>query len=430
MRILCISGELIGSALLHRLTEEGHEVKLYIKDPQRRECLNGLVEKTLNWRRELSWVGTDGLIIFDDVIYGTTQDRLRRAGYRVVGGSAGGDRLELERQHAQEVLAEHGITTLPSYDFPTVEHAIEFVKQHPSTWVIKQNDHIGMFNFVGHDPKGADVISMLESYQSAYRGSIHLQRTVLGVEVGIGRYFNGRDWVGPVEINFEHKALHNGDIGPMTGEMGTLMWYDSDEQNRLFQATLAKLVPHLRAIDFRGDIDVGCIVNADGVWPLEFTARFGTPSTELQTELHTSPWGEFLSAVASGEAYDLKHKKGHKGVVVTMAVPPNPYPPAGLNRVSMKGTRLFFRRELSAEERRRIHFEEVARHPEHGHYYLAGRHGYVLYVTGSGKTVNDARQHAYNLIEAIHVPKAFYRTDIGERFVNREERQLKEWGFL
>ena len=250
----------------------------------------------------------------------------------------------------------------------------------------------------------------------------------------MGRYFSGTDWIGPIEFNLEHKHLHNGNIGPMTGEMGTVMWYEEDNTHPLFKETIGRLTEHLREINFRGDFDMGCIVNEDGVWPLEATARFGTPSTELQCELHESPWSEFLGAVADGKQYDLNYKKGY-GVVVTIAVPPNPYPPAEKEEndiFTMKGTRIHFKRDLTEQEMERLHLEEVScDEDEDGKfYYLSGRHGYVMYVTGSGETIEDARKEVYDLIDAFTIPKMFYRTDIGQKFDTVERQQLEAWGWL
>jgi phosphoribosylamine--glycine ligase len=51
-----------------------------------------------------------------------------------------------------------------------------------------------------------------------------LQRRIMGVEVVAGAFFNGKDFIHPICVNFEHKKLFPGDIGPSTGEMGTSMW--------------------------------------------------------------------------------------------------------------------------------------------------------------------------------------------------------------
>jgi phosphoribosylamine--glycine ligase len=258
-----------------------------------------------------------------------------------------------------------------------------------------------------------------------------LQEKIDGVEIGIARYFNGNDWVGPVEFNIEHKSLFPNDIGPKTGEMGTVMWYENDEDVKLFKKTLAKLNPYLRRINFKGDIDINFIINKKGVFPLEFTARFGSPSTQLQTELHLSPWKEFLLAVARGKKYQLKYKKSF-GVVVSVSIPPFPYKAIHHDYYEYysKGAEILFRKKLSKEEMNQIHFEEVSFNPKTGNYYISGSNGFILYVTGSGKTVEDARKSAYTLIGKLVIPKMFYRTDIGEKFIREDQKKLKEWGWI
>lgn len=106
--------------------------------------------------------------------------------------------------------------------------------------------------------------------------------------------------------------------------MGTVLWYDENEDNRLFNETLVKLRGYLRKIDFRGDIDINCIVNEQGAFPIEATPRFGYPAIYAQSNIHRSPWGEFLKAVADGKSHQLKWKKGYC-IVVLVATPPFPY---------------------------------------------------------------------------------------------------------
>jgi phosphoribosylamine---glycine ligase len=433
LRVLFISGELIAADLAYRLKEEGCEVKLYIQDRSRRDCLEGLVEKTENWKKELKWVGKDGLIVFDDVGYGKIQDDLRKKGYLVVGGSEGGDRLEKERAYAQKILSTCEIKTVPTYDFDEIESAFKFVKKKGGLWVVKQNNHASALTYVGTMPDGSDTLEVLESYENYATDlrSVSLQKKVEGIEIAAGRYFNGNDWVGPIEMNIEHKRLCNGDIGPLTGEMGTLTWYDDNDNNRLFQETLEKLKPFLKKIDFRGDLDINCIVNKERAFPLEVTARFGCPSTQLQAEIHLSPWKDFLSAIAKGESFDLKYKRGF-GIVVSIAVPPFPYKSISSDYY-LKGANILFKSKLSKEEFDRLHFEEVIlKQGLKGKKYfqIAGSNGYILYVTGFGKTIAEAQNQAYSLIDKIVIPKMFYRTDIGVKFQKNDQKLLKEWGWI
>lgn len=431
MNILFISRELSGGDLCLRLQNEGHRVKLFVEEKRYRSSYEGMAEKIDDWKRELEWVGKEGLIVFDSTGYGKIQDRLRKKGYSVVGGCELGDRLEDDRTYGQKVLSACGIPTLSSMGFHNIDDAIAFVEKEKGMWVIKQNGHASKtFNYVGQLESGQDVLQMLRNYKENNKRdskNIELQRRVKGAEIGIGRYFNGHDWVGPIEMNVEHKGLFVGGVGPKTSEMGTLTWYDNDdENNRLFQETIGKLKGYLEHAGFHGDIDINCIVNEDGIHPLEVTARFGFPAIQLQSTLHNSPWGEFLKAVADGKPYDLDYKKGF-GIVVLVATPPFPYT-AISRRYSMKGSTIYFSGVLTPDEWKRIHFEDVSR--VNGWYILSNSSGYVAHVSGFGKTIQEAREQTYALVEKIIIPKKFYRNDIGLKFAEKEQDLLKQWGWL
>lgn len=434
MRILFVSDELVSGNIAYLLKQEGHDVKIFVQDKERRSNFIGLLEQTEDWKRELEWVGKAGLIVFDGIGFGSVQDRLRKQGYAVFGGSALGDKLEVDRAHAQEIFKQHGIKTVPYKTFEKIEDAIAFVRRNPRAWVIKQNAKAPRsLNYVGQLPDGRDVISTLEGYALNSRKQaepLDLQEKIEGVEIGVARYFNGTDWVGPIEMNVEYKRFFPGNIGPTTSEMGTLAWYDDDESNKLFGETLAKLKPYLQAIDFRGDIDINCIVNETGAYPLEATPRFGSPIVQLHTEFNSSPWSEFLRAVALGEQYKLKWRKGF-GVVVLVAVPPFPYT-RKLRGVSSDGVSIYFREDMKDSDMAHIHFEEVSARPgrKKDRLYISDWCGYVLYVTEMGKTVEEARRRAYRLVEKIVIPKMFYRDDIGRSFIERDEKLLRRWGYL
>lgn len=420
--------------MAYRLKKEGHRVRLFIDDKTQSHNLNGLVEKTADWKKDLEWVGKKGLIVFDSSGYGKIQDSLRKDGYAVVGGSQFADRLEHDRQYGQKILSVCGMKIIPSVNFNSTKSAIKFIRENEGPWVVKQNGHINTsFNYVGQLKDGKDVVSVLKNYNRNNKKeciSIDLQKKIEGAEIGVARYFNGNDWVGPIEINIEHKSLFNGDLGPKTFEMGTLIWYEENEKNKLFQETLSKMKPYLKSINFKGDVDINCIVNKKEVFPLEITPRFGWPSTHLHEEIHISPWGEFLRAISDGNRYDLKYKKGY-GVVVLLSTPPFPYA-VRTRKYYPEGMDILFKKKLSQEEMNRIHLEEVSlrKNKKETQFYISSKTGFALHVTGMGKTVEEAREKTYGLIDNIVIPKMFYRTDIGLKFIEQDQKKLKEWGWI
>lgn len=434
-RVLFVSRDLIAADISYQLQKEGCDVKLCIDRSFDLQCFEGIVTKSNDWRNDLTWVGKDGLIVFDDVGYGDEQDALRSEGYLVVGGSAEGDRLELDREYGQRVMRDCGITFSDEFETITlsVDEAISFIKERRGQWVLKKNNHDEFVTYIGEMSDGSDLLNILANYKNKNynRDLLSLQRRIFGVEIAVGRFFNGNDWVGPIVFNVEHKHFCNDDIGPMGGETGTVMWYDENEDNRLFQSTLAKLREHLKKHNHKGYVDINCIVSDEhNVYPLEITSRFGSSTNETQSEIHLSQWSEIFLSIAKGEQCDFLYKKGF-AVNVALTVPPFPYITSD-TRLSQKGVPIFFHESISQDDFAHIHFEEVMMRGEDGkqRYFIAGDTGYVLYITQMGDTVEDARQKVYDLIKKIVIPKVFYRTDIGLRVANVDLVKLKEWHWL
>ena len=192
--------------------------------------------------------------------------------------------------------------------------------------------------------------------------------------------------------------------------------------NKLFNETLLKMKPVLEASGYSGYFDLNCIVNSRGIFPLEFTARPGYPTISLQIEGVTSSWSEFLRSLATGEATELKTKKGFQ-VCVVVAVPPFPFTdPNSFKKYSEDATILFKKPNLDG-----VHLGDVKLVEDD--WRLAGQSGYALIVTGSGTTVDDARKQVYSRVRNIMIPNMFYRTDIGEQWPVSSD-MLYTWGYL
>ncbi|MDX1547589.1 MAG: phosphoribosylglycinamide synthetase C domain-containing protein [Rhodothermales bacterium] len=403
---------------------EGHAVRYYIEHEAKRAIGDGFVDKTDDWRAEVDWAD---VVVFDDVLgMGAWADELRRQGKAVVGGTAYTDRLEDDRSFGQQELKKHGVTILPFEEFDGFDAAIRYVKKHPSAYVIKPSgeaQNVKRLLFVGQEDDGKDVVQVLETYRKLYADQIkvfQLQKRVKGVEVAVGAFFNGHEFIEPVNINFEHKKLFPGNIGPSTGEMGTLMYWSAP--NRLFTRTLKKLERTLREERYVGYIDLNCIVNAQGIYPLEFTARFGYPSISIQQEGMITPIGEFLAALAEGKDVKLKTRSGFQ-VGVRLVVPPYPYQDMDAFRAMSKDAAVLFKRPTHEG----IHIEDV--YERGGEWLITGMSGVVLVVVGTGTTVRQAQQQVYNRIRNIMIPNMYYRTDIGDRWMEDSDR-LHNWGYL
>ncbi|MDD5317203.1 MAG: hypothetical protein PHF51_00550, partial [Candidatus ainarchaeum sp.] len=295
LRFLFVSLDGLIGDLAWEVKKEGHEVKYFIRDKPQKDVCDGFVAKTDDWKAEKDWAD---LIVFDDIGFGEAAEGLRKEGKPVIGGSAYTDKLEDDREFGQDELKKAGVLIAPHWDFTDFDEAIAFVKANPGRYVVKpsgkaQNEK--ELSFIGQEEDGNDVLNILQHYKKRWAkklNSFQIQKFVAGVEVAVGAFFNGKEFVTPVFINFEHKKMFPGDIGPNTGEMGTNAFWSPP--TRPFRDTLEKMAPTRAPSGYAGYSDLNCIVNAKGIYPLEWTARFGYPTISLQIEGVTDNWGEFL----------------------------------------------------------------------------------------------------------------------------------------
>lgn len=406
------------------VAKEGHDVKYYIESESERSIGDGFVSKTKNWEADVAWAD---VIVFDDVLgQGDLAANLRKAGKAVIGGTAYTDKLEDDRTFGQIELKRSGISVIPFEDFTDFDEAIAYVQANPSRYVIKPSgaaQNIKRLLFVGEENDGQDIIHVLESYKRVYADQVkqfQLQKRVNGVEIAVGAFFNGKEFLYPINVNFEHKKLFPGNIGPSTGEMGTLMYWSGP--NRIFTETLKKLEPKLCEEGYVGYIDLNCIVNGQGIYPLEFTARFGYPTISIQQEGLLTPIGELFFALANGQSIPLKARKGFQ-VGVRVVVPPFPFDDDKTFEVNSKDRVIIFKKPSHEG----IHIEDVKL--INGEWLITGTSGVVLIVVGLGQTVKQAQAQAYTRIKNIMIPNMYYRTDIGDRWQEDVDR-LHAWGYL
>lgn len=421
-KFLFVSYEALIGDLAWTIKQEGHEVRYYIQDKASRDICEGFIEKCDDWQALKDWAD---VIIFDDVLFGETADKLRKEGKAVIGGSVYTDKLEEDREFGQQELKKVGVSILQHWDFTDFDEAVKFVTKNPSRYVLKPTSKDGEKEllFVGQEEDGKDVIQLLEHYKRAWAKKIRcfqLQKYASGVEVAVGAFFNGQEFITPINVNFEHKRMFPGEIGPSTGEMGTLMFWSP--QNTIFRETLEKMKPLLQQSGYAGYIDINCIVNGRGIHPLEFTTRFGYPTISIQMEGVISPWGEFLHALATKKPYDFKTKRGFQ-VGVVVAVPPFPFYDIDSFKKYSEDATILFKKPIADG----LHLGDVKL--VEGDWRLAGYSGYALVVTGSSSTVEDARRQVYQRVSNIMIPNMFYRTDIGLRWFADSDK-LHTWGYL
>lgn len=409
--------------LAYTTQKEGNEVKFYIQDRSLKEIGTGFVPKAKVWEKHQDWAD---IIIFDYTGYGKVATELRNKGKLVIGGTEYTDRLELDRSFGQNELKKHKVKILNYEEFTSFTEAIEFVKTHPNRYVIKPSGEVQDYKqllFVGKEEDGSDIIRVLKAYEKTWGneiGHFQLQRKVSGVEISVAAFFNGKEFLKPINITFEHKKLFPKELGVSTGEMGTSMFWTND--NPIFDATLKKFEKTLAKEGYIGHIDINSIVNGNGIYPLEFTTRFGYPQICIQRAGIIEPIGKMLYKMAEGQSFNINVKKGFQ-VGALMVVPPFPYEDRKTFQTFSKDAVVVVKKNMK-DGIHPMHLKVV-----NDEWLITGTSGVALIVSGTGSSMKEAQRLMYNRINNVLINNSYYRTDIGDRW-GEDHDKLWSWNLL
>lgn len=424
MRILVIDPAGNGLDWCMRCQNDGHEVKWFVRETEKTKFLGkGIVERISDWRPWARW--SDMIFLADNTKYLREVDTFRKEGVLVIGPSDVMADWELDREVGQQVLKKHGIKTPPYKEFNNYDKAIEYVRKENKRFVSKPSgDADKALSYCSKSP--ADMIFMLERWKklNKIKSPFILQEFIPGIEMAVGGWFGkagfNRGWC----ENWEFKKLMNDELGVATGEQGTVVRYV--RTSKLADKVLKPLTETLKKNKYTGYIDVNCIIDDSGnPWPLEFTMRPGWPTFNIQQSLHQGDSAEWLFDLAAGR--DAKNVSLDViAIGVVMSIPDYPY--SHITRKEVTGIPLY---GLKPSMMPNVHLCEMmaGEAPQE----VAGKiitmpcfvsaGDYILVCSGTGDTIRQAKNEAYNLIKKLNMPNSpMWRTDIG----NRLKKQLPE----
>jgi phosphoribosylamine--glycine ligase len=410
-----------GLGVAQRLVQEGHEVAVWIKSREYDQSGLGIVARPQSWREKLNW---SDFVICDMVGFGHLEEVFKRMGKPYIACSPMMDQMELDRGKGMQLFEKLKILTPETYAFKNVKEAEKTIcdMEFDKGWVLKPDGNIGTSKTLVIKDEGELKWAFGTNKPNT---SMIVQRIVDGVEVSTEGWFNGKDFIRPFNHTFEEKRFMEGGLGPNTGCMGNVVI--ARDSNKLTQSTVERLKPFLLKIGYRGPVDVNCIVNADGAFALEATARFGYDAIEALIEgLKSSPLDLFFGC-ASGALKEMDITEDSM-ICVRLSVPPYP-----LEDVPQKdwGDPIT---GITVDNINHLFLCNVYADHEDNKFKIAPADGLVLKATAhGGKKGKDytsfARDRVYRTLENIKCSNKQYRLDIGKR-VNGDMDKLIQWGWL
>jgi phosphoribosylamine--glycine ligase len=338
-------------------------------------------------------------------------DVLRHAGVAVFGPSAAAARIEGSKSFAKEIMRGAGVPTA----------AVLAEPQAPC--VVKADGLAG--------GKGVWVCRTQDEADAAWRRArasgdgLVIEELLEGEEVSLFALCDGADAL-PLAPAQDFKRLHDGDEGPNTGGMGSYSPVPAVGPDEVLELVATVHQPVLRELarrgtPFQGLLYAGLMLTDDGARVLEFNCRFGDPETQaIVPRLNGDLLGALVAAsagsfVRAGLLGGAERRDGLDAWIsadadpaVTVVLASAGYPEAPETGAVIGG--------LEAAEAAGALVFHAGTALRDGSLVSAG--GRVLSVTGTGRSLTEARERAYEALARIDFPGAYFRRDIAARAVN------------
>jgi|HubBroStandDraft_2_1064218.scaffolds.fasta_scaffold04419_5 phosphoribosylamine-glycine ligase len=293
-----------------RLQDEGHTVKVWIKEIPFKQNGDGLVSKVATWyelileAKQHAIAGHQVIAFFDFTGMGELADQARKWGIPTVGGGSFMDKLEGDRSFGADFAEEFDMDSPPYQEFGSLDEVIKFAPSLGDVETYLKPDSPDVDKDATSKAKTGELLAKRAAALKKRIGGAGqwvVQQKVEGIALSTARWWNGMKWVGPYEGTIEHKALLNDDLGSATGCSFNAVWFYKESQPEIAKALQWERLAHgfRRHQATPGLYDVNAIVAPGKAWFLEWTPRLGYYS-ELASMRLMPDLGAHLWAIATG----------------------------------------------------------------------------------------------------------------------------------
>jgi len=375
------------------------------------EDIQGLKKFAQDKGIDLTIVGPEGPLVAGIV------DEFRNAGLKVFGPTKKAALLEGSKIFSKEIMKKYGVPSADFREFTSEHDAIKYLQDSRFPIVIKADGlAAGKGVFVASEFEYAEeaVHRMLVKHEFGEASDkILIEECLVGEEASILAFCDGKHYK-LMQSAQDHKRIFDDDKGPNTGGMGAYSPAPviSDKlmkeiENKVFKKMIEGM--QKEGAPFSGVLYAGLMITKEGPKVLEFNARFGDPETQpilmrLKTDLV-----EIIEHILDGELDKIRIEWDNRpSVCVVLAS-------KGYPGEYEKGKVI-----LGLDEAKKIK-DVVVFHAgtalKEGNVVTSG--GRVLGVTSIGNDIESAIDQAYRVVHMVRFDGKHYRSDIGQKALNR-----------
>lgn len=346
-------------------------------------------------------------------------DAFQQNGLKIFGPSARAARLEGSKVFAKDLMQKYGIPTAAYRVFDNPEQAGQFARSFTDQGlpVVIKADGLAAGKGVVVAQNWEEARQALDDVMKNQVFGEAGQRVVVeeclqGEEVSVFALADGQKAVTLIAAQ-DHKRVYDQDRGPNTGGMGAYTHppvYTRELHERVDRTILQPTVQAMakEGCPYCGVLYAGLMLTAEGPKVLEFNARFGDPETQVimpSIDGDLLPW---LEAVADRDLPDtgVPLKPGHCVCVVLAS--------GGYPGDYEKGLPIDGLADLD-EHTLVFHAGTALRDGR-----LVTQGGRVMAVGMLAGSLPTALERVYREIAKISFAGMHFRTDIGQRALNRQ----------
>jgi len=344
-------------------------------------------------------------------------DLFQSRGLRVFGPPGKAAALEGSKVFTKDLLKKYGIPSAAYEVFSDREEALAYVHRAAVPLVVKA-DGLAAGKGVIVAQTTEEAVAAVELIMGAQAfgaagSKLVVEEFLVGEEASFLAFTDGQT-VLPLPSSQDHKAAHDGDLGPNTGGMGAYSpapVVTPELHDLVMKEVMYKTVRALAAegCPYQGILYAGLMIDHGRVKVLEFNCRFGDPECQPLLMRLRSDLVEVMEAVIDGRLDRIELDIDPRPTVcVVMAS--GGYPGAYEKGSAISGL-------ADAEKVPDVVIFHAGTAEQGGEIVNVG--GRVLGVTAIGSDLKTAIDSAYRATSLITWQDCYYRMDIGRKALDR-----------
>jgi len=340
------------------------------------------------------------------------QNQPATASTPVVGPSQLGATLEGSKDFSKRFMQRNNIPTAAYETFTPnqIEAGIEYLRTQKLPIVLKADGLAagkGVLICLTLEEAIASLKEMLLDQKFGEASSkVVIEEFLTGIELSVFVATDGKNYKILPEAK-DYKRIGEGDTGLNTGGMGAIspvIFADAAFMQKVEDRVIIPTIEGLSKenIPYKGFLFIGLMNQNGEPFVIEYNVRMGDPETEAVLPRIESDFLGLLHGIGTGnlDQYEMKISPDYATTVVMVS--------GGYPGSYEKGFPISLPKSTEGSE---IFHAGTVLNPQGE---LVNQGGRVIAVTGKGKTLQEALNHAFETVKGIKWEKAYYRRDIGQ----------------